>query len=394
MKILFLTTKFPYPPDSGGKIDTYNNLFLLSKNFDVILIYLEEKSKYEDAFKYKTGIKDIYNFPLDVRNRFWSIILNLFSRNPYTVKKYHSKEIYRKIKDLIKKENISVLFLDHLHVAFYGELAKKDFPSIKILLREHNVESEFWQRMYLEEKSFFKRLYFKIQAKKILDYEKNIVKIFNKCLIISKRDEEILHNICKQAKTVAVPTAINLNEYKKYWALDPVPFSIIFVGDYSWPPNTKGILWFLEEVWPRVKNNFPEVKIFIVGRNPTNAMKKYLSQDVIITGEVKSVKEWIARASIFIAPLFSGAGIRIKILEAMAMERPVISTSLGAEGINIKHMKNIIIADTKEQFLDGIKYLFAKKENGRKLAKNGRRMVEVNHSFKRIEEILRHAIKD
>jgi len=394
MKILFLTTKFPYPPDSGGKIDTYNNLILLAKNFDVIFVYLEEKNKYEEDFKEKTSIKNIYYFPLDTRNKLWKIALNTFSQYPYTISKYWSFETCEKIKYLIKRENISIVFLDHLHTAFYGNLIRKDFSSTKILLREHNVESEFWQRVYLEEKNLLKKLFLRIQARKVLNYEKNIVKIFDKCLMISKRDEKILKSICKEAKTTLVPAAIDLDKYREYRAINIVPFSMIFIGDYSWIPNVKGVLWFLEKVWPKVKNNFPDAKIFIIGRKPPNTIKRYASRNVIVAGEVDDVKQAIARADIFIAPLFSGAGIRIKILEAMAIGKPVVSTSLGASGINVEHMKNIIIADTEKQFLDGIKYLLAKREARDKLAKNGIRVIESDHSFEKIEQALRQAVEE
>ena len=392
--ILFLATRFPYPPDDGGKIDTLTNIKILSRNYGVFLFYIGNKDEKEKELEKHTSLQGLYSYTKDTKNNLIGIFINLFCKVPYTISKYHDYKIYKKIEGIIKEKNIDIVFINHLHMAFYGKLMKEKFPGIKLILREQNTEYIFWKRIFKEEKNVLKKFIFWWQSFKILNYEREIINIFDKCFMISPVDQLNLLKINLNAKTVAIPTAINIKKYQLSQTINTIPHSMIYVGNFSWLPNLQGLLWFLREVWPEIVEEFSDAKIFIVGKNPSDEIIRFKSKNIIVTGYVNDIKPWIAKAEIFLVPLFSGGGIRIKILEAMAMKKPIVSTSIGAEGIGVSNMKNIIVSDNKENFVKSIKLLFNNKKIRDNLSKNSRKLIEEKYSFEVIEKALTQAIEN
>jgi len=392
--ILFLTTRFPYPPDDGGKIDTLTNINILSRNYGVFLFYIGNKDEEEKELEKYINFQGLYRYTKDTKSNLMGIFINLFCKVPYTISKYYDYKIYKKIEGIIKEKNIDIVFIDHLHMAFYAKLIKVKFNRIKLILREHNTEYIFWKRIFKEEKNIIRKFIFWRQSLKMLNYERKITNIFDRCFMISPIDRINLKKINSNAKTVAIPTAINIKKYQLSQTINTIPHSMIYVGNFSWLPNLQGLLWFLKEVWPEIIETFPKAKLFIVGKNPPKEISKYQNNDVIITGYVNDVKPWIAKSEIFLVPLFSGGGIRIKILEAMAIGKPIISTSIGAEGIDVKNMKNIIISDDKENFIKSIKLLFTNKKIRDDLSKNSRKLIEEKYSFEVIEKEINHIIEN
>lgn len=392
--ILFLATRFPYPPDDGGKIDTLTNIKILSRNYGVFLFYIGNKDEKEKELEKHTSLQGLYSYTKDTKNNLIGIFINLFCKVPYTISKYHDYKIYKKIEGIIKEKNIDIVFINHLHMAFYGKLMKEKFPGIKLILREQNTEYIFWKRIFKEEKNVLKKFIFWWQSFKILNYEREIINIFDKCFMISPVDQLNLLKINLNAKTVAIPTAINIKKYQLSQTINTIPHSMIYVGNFSWLPNLQGLLWFLREVWPEIVEEFSDAKIFIVGKNPSDEIIRFKSKNIIVTGYVNDIKPWIAKAEIFLVPLFSGGGIRIKILEAMAMKKPIVSTSIGAEGIGVSNMKNIIVSDNKENFVKSIKLLFNNKKIRDNLSKNSRKLIEEKYSFEIIEKALTQAIEN
>ena len=392
--ILFLATRFPYPPDDGGKIDTLTNIKILSRNYGVFLFYIGNKDEKEKELEKHTSLQGLYSYTKDTKNNLIGIFINLFCKVPYTISKYHDYKIYKKIEGIIKEKNIDIVFINHLHMAFYGKLMKEKFPGIKLILREQNTEYIFWKRIFKEEKNVLKKFICWWQSFKILNYEREIINIFDKCFMISPVDQLNLLKINLNAKTVAIPTAINIKKYQLSQTINTIPHSMIYVGNFSWLPNLQGLLWFLREVWPEIVEEFSDAKIFIVGKNPSDEIIRFKSKNIIVTGYVNDIKPWIAKAEIFLVPLFSGGGIRIKILEAMAMKKPIVSTSIGAEGIGVSNMKNIIVSDNKENFVKSIKLLFNNKKIRDNLSKNSRKLIEEKYSFEIIEKALTQAIEN
>ena len=388
--IVFITTKFLYPPDDGGKIDSFMNLKVLSANNNAFLYYIGKKNQNEGKLKNEIKLTGCLNFDKNTKNSIFGLLKNIFSYTPYTFRKYHSRKIYKLIVKLIKEKKIEIVFLDHLHMAYYGKLLKEKFSNLKIILREHNAEYIFWQRIFKEERNIFKKIIFWWQWVKIKRYERKIMKYFDKCLMISTVDESNLKKIVPDANCTVFPTPVDVEGYQLFSkeSKKPVPYSLIYLGSFSWLPNLHGVLWFLKEVWPKIIKIFPQIQFFIVGKNPPNELKKYSCKNVIITGYVKDVKPWVDKAEIFIVPLFSGGGIRIKILEALAMGKAIISTSVGSEGIEVENGKHIIVADNKDSFAQGIEKLFRHKEIQASLSKNSLELMREKYSLETAQGLL------
>ena len=388
-KILFVTTRYPYPPDDGGKFDTFMVLKALSKHFDIYLLYIGGYEETLNKLLKEAGLKSVYNFKKDTKNSTIGLFLNIFSSKPYTIRKYHSHKLYKYIENIVRKEKIEIVFIDHLHMAYYGLLLKK-YLNIPIVLREHNVESEFWKELYNEEKSFIKKLIYKWQTQKTLRYEKKVVKEFDLCLMISAIDEKKIKEVAPDVITVAISTPIDLGFY--FSTQKAVPHSIAFVGNFSWPPNIQGIVWFLDKVWPEIKSIYKDSKLFIIGKNPPEELKRIRTKGVVVTGYVKDIRPWISMSEVFVVPIFWGGGIKIKILEAMAMGKIVVTTEIGARGVGAEDGKDMVIANTREEFFNKISNLFKNQNLSRNISTNARAFIKKNFSLGRISAQLKEVI--
>ena len=208
--IIFITTKFLYPSDDGGKIDSFMNLKVLSANNNVFLYYIGKKNENEGKLKQEIKLAGCLNFEKDVKNSISGLLKNIFSNSPYTFSKYHGRKIYKAIEKLVKEEKIEIAFLDHLHMAFYGKLLKGKFNNLKVILREHNVEYIFWQRIFKEERNVFKKIIFWWQWSKTKRYERKITNYFDKCLMISAVDKVKLKKVAPNANCAIFPTPVDI----------------------------------------------------------------------------------------------------------------------------------------------------------------------------------------
>lgn len=385
-----MTPRFPYPPDEGGKFDTYMMLKALARNFNVHLFYIGESNNNQNKFLKETGVKKVFHYYKKTNNTLSGLLLNIMSNIPYTVSKYHSPEIYTYLKNIAKSEAIKLLLADHLHMAYYAKSLKEELK-IPAFLREHNIEYELWMGMYKAEKNPVKRLFFKNQFKKVFKYENKIVRHFNLCLLISEKDRKTLNKTAYDIKTIVVHSPIEPDRYIA--KINPIPHSILFIGNFSWPPNTHGILWFLGNVWPYIKKNFKDASLYIVGKNPPEKLCAFGGKnDIAVTGYVKDIKPWIAKSEVFAVPIFYGGGLKIKILEAMAMGKPVVSTNFGAEGLDIADGQHFLAADTAQGFIQKIGFLFENPGIRAKLSKNAKEFVLENFSMESVSEKLKNSL--
>jgi len=383
MKILQLTPRVPYPPDDGGKIGIFGitkHLFLrghkitmlsLSPNLD------SDASKLKEYCKVETVI-------MNTSNNYIDMFLNFFSSVPYTVSKYHGKPFLRKLNELLQKERFDIIHVDHLHMAYYGKFVKEHF-NLPVVLREHNVESTIWERYYQGIRNPFLRAYAKLQFMKLYKYESDIVAAFDRCFMITKQDKERIEKMNHRVKASVIPAGVDTSYFHP---LDvPVePYSIVSVAAMDWSPNVEGILWFIAKIWPTIKRKVSRAKLYVVGKNPPTEVKKLAAEDIVVTGFVDDEREYMAKAAVFVVPLNTGGGMRIKILNALAMSKAVVSTSVGCEGIDVENGRNICIADTEKEFAQQIIELLKDKGKREKLGGEGLKLVREKYRWEHIAE--------
>ena len=262
----------------------------------------------------------------------------------------------------------------------------------KSILSQQNCEYLILKRRLENESSLVKRAYLHYECKKLEKYEKKTCASFDKVIMLSEEDKKnIVTESYGKDNTSIVPIAVSCDYRKQNY--NNTFMNLLFMGTMSWYPNEQGAFWFLENVWKYLQTEYEDkIKLYIVGKNPSNNIKKYEGKDVEVTGYVDDVNKYIEICDICIVPLFIGGGMRVKILECMAKGIPVISTSIGAEGIKCTNFEDIIIANTKDEFIRAIQELNRNHELYKRIVCNGKALVERNYSIDVIRNLLIESI--
>lgn len=381
MKILQITPRLPYPLVDGGSIESYNTIkYLALRKHDITLISLVvERKKVPELEKYCKLI----SIEKDTKNNFLGYIFNIFSNTPYTISKYLSNNIKKEIRELLKKDKYDIVVLNQLHTAYYGIFIKEEF-NMPVVLREQNVETIIMRRFYKNNKNLFIKLYAYLQYKKLYKYESKICEIFDRCIMITKNDEKIIKEMNPNIKTNVIPAGVDTSYFSPIKVREEA-FSIVSIASMDWLPNVEGIKWFCDKVYPLIRKIIPKIRLYIVGKNPPKIIKKLNNRNnIIVTGYVKDVKKYFTKGQIFIVPLKTGGGMRIKILQALAMGKAIVSTSIGCEGIDVIDGKNIYIADKPEDFAQKVIFLLNNEKERKRLGDEGIKLVNEKYSWDKI----------
>ncbi len=344
----------PYPPKDGGSYVTLNFAKALADlGCDITILAMNTYKRRFDIDKIPDELKKrIKFFSVDVDTKIKPIpfILNLIQREAYHIWRYGaSKEFKEILVELLKNKSWDIVQLEGLYLSPYLETVRR-YSSAKIVMRAHNVEYEIFERYADYEKSFLKKIWLKNQAKRLKRYELERLHLYDAIIFITERDAKILK--VDSIPTSVIPAGVEIESDEPDFTQVEFP-SLFYIGALDWFPNQQGLEWFFENVWDEIIKSMPSLKFYIAGRNPQmwNYLKGKKLKNVEVVGEVESSKEFIRSKAVMIVPLLAGSGIRVKILEAMSLGKAIISTSIGAEGIDYKNGENILIADTKEEFV-------------------------------------------
>ncbi|MBE9468097.1 MAG: glycosyltransferase family 4 protein [Bacteroidetes bacterium] len=384
MNILQLCNKMPYPPKDGGSIATLN----LSKGFvelshKVTVLAMNTSKHYFNIENIPFELKSKINFFdvfVDTKINTFSAVSNLlFCKTPYNAQRFISKDFRKKLISLLLNNSYDIIQLEGLYLSHYIETIRKH-TNAKIVYRAHNIEHEIWDRTTAQQKGFLKKIYLKILSKRIKKFEINIINKYDAIVPITERDASFFNNY-GNTKACHVSTAgVNINELKPDFSNIELP-SLFYIGALDWVPNQEGLLWFLDNVWLNISRNNKKFKFYVAGRNaPLWLVNNLKKDDIIYLGEIDDAYEFMNSKAIMIVPLLSGSGMRIKIIEGMALGKTIISTSIGAEGINITKNKNIIIADSASDFIDGIEKVLNDEAFADKMGKNALDFVKSNYN--------------
>lgn len=390
MRILFISHTFPYPPDEGIKLPVYNLLKEFSKNSLITLLtFIEEKQK--QYIPLMSKFCKVVAIDKNIKkNLFHRIFFSLTSKLPYNVIQFFNKEFYQVLTQMIKDESYDLIFFDFLTTSYYKKNLNKTIPSV---LHYYDAMSMLFYRNFFTERNVFKKFYWYAQYKKLLTYECEMQNWFNKITVVAQKDKDWL---CEKAKVdckkiEVVPNGVDIEYF--YFKFDKnyisEPNSLLFRGIMNFKPNVDACLYFLEEIWPVLKHKIPDIKFYIVGPNPTKEILKYANKDknIVVTGYVEDIREYIARSRVNVCPMISGSGIKNKILESLAMGTPSVITSTAKEGIpELKDAENVLIADTPIEFANKVKKLFEDKDLYNKIAYNGRKLIEEKYTWNRVAE--------
>jgi len=385
MNILFLSTEIPYPPDHGHHLRTLNVLKILARRNKIFFVAFarnKEELRYQEYLYELCETVDVFPIPQGWR-LYASLLLNAFSAKPYTVQRYLRKEALQKIKQLIKQQKIDLVHCDMLHLGAYFE-AVKQLPAV---LTNHNVESLRLKRWYQVEPNFLLKCYLYLQYKKLYNFEKNICPRYRKCVVVSDTDRKILSEMCHNDNFITIPNGVDSDYFSPDDSFSPLPHSLIWTGGMNSPYNHDAVDYFLDQILPLIKQQIPDVRSFFVGKSPTDKLKEMARNDsyIEVTGYVEDVRPFMNKALIFIAPIRSGSGTKIKILNALSQAKAVVTTSIGAEGIDVLDNENIMIADDPVEFSHKVIYLLKNPETARIMGKKGRELIKKKYDWRVIE---------
>ncbi len=380
MKILWVKFGKLVPVDAGGKIRSYNILRHLSSRHDVTFLSCyggKPDPQYEAELRrhFANSIFVCNGAPEDSDGIVANVLHylpRLGFRAPYAVSKFTSPEARRIVREKLDGREFDVAVCDFLAVS-HNFPKRLNTPTV---LFQHNVEASLWQRQAQCEQNWLKRLLFELEAAKMKRYEAAAVRKFHHVIAVSEADKKLM-SAATPAIISVVPTGVNLQEFSGAGSSEPSGNVVMFTGSMDWEANVDAMRFFCADIWPRVRSKIPDAKFFIVGRNPDPLVKKLASDSVEVTGGVPSVIEYLKSAAVFVVPLRIGGGTRLKIFEAMAMGKAIVSTAIGAEGLDVRDGEDIVFSDDAPDFADRVVELLqdkARREQlGRSAAKTARK---------------------
>lgn len=390
MNILWLSQNVPYPPTTGALQRNYNllkgvasrhNVYLIAFNQKALLPTEREVEEANKALKKLCAHVEILPIPSDASKVAWYklVLLSLLTRDPYTVNWLKSNEMHSKIKEAMHKIKFDLVHYSTISLVEYVN----DAANLPKVLDHHNIESFMMRRRSEKEKNMFKKVYFYCEAWKLQSVEKLYASNVGVNLTVSRLDAEKLRSLYPEANVELCENGSDTTYFMPDNRVSPEVGHLLFVGGLDWYPNRDAMLYFCKDVWPQLIREKPNVKLTIVGAHPPESLKQVAVRDhrIRLVGYVDDVRPYFQKADIFICPIRDGGGTRLKILNAMAMGKQIITTSIGCEGIDLIPGKDVLIADTPEDFVKQVQWLLSNPTLKSELGMRGRKLVEEKYSW-------------
>ncbi len=389
-RALVLAWQVPYPPDQGGKIRTFHLLTALREMGPVTLLCFQTDPVQDDWVEHlrRRGLA-VRAVPIRFPAlRWW----HHFRRGtPLLAQQYESEAMREAIQHALARERYDVVAVDGLMMAQYA----RGIRGVPVIYQSHNVESEVYRRtLHLLKLRPRARAGARLDCWKLERVERRWVRGFRFAMAVSERDRDVLRRWNPRALVAVVPNGVDTDYFRPEPGRVPEPGAIAFTGTLSYPPNRDAVLFFAREILPRILARLPGVRWYVVGQGSPDlgdALRR--EAGVVFTGYVEDVREYLARAQAVVVPLRTGGGTRLKILEAMAMGRPVVSTTLGAEGLILNEGREIRIADEPAAFADAVVDVLRDPARAAHMAAAGRERVLTTYAWHRIRETYRDLVR-
>lgn len=356
MRILQLTPKPPLPAVDGGAL-AMNSVTegLLQSGNEVRVLCIETKKhpflpeKIPAKYKQDTRIEAV---PVKTDINLFSAFLNLFSSSSYNIDRFYSETFAKKLSGILTEENYDIVQIESLYMMPYFETIRKASKA-KIILRAHNVESKLWERRTALEKKPLKKKWFRHLTKNLTQYEKLAFEKADGIVPITPEDEKTIAGmITAQKPMLVLPFAVKLPE--KDPEAGARPFTVFHIGAMDWNPNIEGVQWLVKEVWPEVISKIPSAELHLAGRSLDPDDLNYYGKNIVVHGEVENAYDFMHEYAVMTAPLLTGGGMRVKLVEGMALGKAIVTTTIGAEGTGAADEKQLMIKNSPREFATAI----------------------------------------
>jgi glycosyltransferase involved in cell wall biosynthesis len=356
MKILQLVNRIPFPLNDGGNIGVHYytegfveagvKLSMLAMNTTRHWINTDELPDLYNKLEYFKAIT------VDNRVKPWDAFLNLFKKTSYNIDRFISDEYEQALIDLLQNNTYDIVQLEGLFLVPYIKTIRK-YSKAKIAIRQHNIEFRIWERLAAQAKNPAKKAYLNILAKRLKSFELQHKNDYDLVLIISKEDDIFFKSLGNTSPAFLHPFGIKTNAIPFMPAAEQ-PLSLYHIGAMDWLPNQESVDWLLENVMPLVVEKMPDIKLYLAGRNMPQHYFEKQNKNIVVLGEVPDAQAFERDKSILVVPLLSGGGVRIKIFQAMAMGKTIVTTPIGVEGIEAEDGKEVFVADNAQYFAEKI----------------------------------------
>ncbi len=404
MKILFVTPQLPYPPDKGTTIRNYALLKgMAQRGHDVhLLSFIRSEEDLAWARNLQPCCHKITTVIAPQRSTVTRLRTFILSSLPDMAWRLPSPEFQEKLSDLLEREFFDIVQVEGIEVAQYalGVLQEKarrpDQPGPVVIFDDHNAEYVLQKRAWEIDRRYVlrwpKAFYSWVQWRRLRRYEAHVCRGVDKVLAVSDADAEAIAALGDGLQATVIPNGVDCAFFSQNLPPPdhPVPSpirhiaSLVFTGTMDFRPNIDAALWFCQEILPRIKKDVFHVHFYIVGKSPVKEVRMLAGPAVTVTGYVSDIRPYIAHSSVYVVPIRMGSGTKLKVLQAMAMNIPVVSTTTGAEGIDAVPDRDILIADAPDEFARRVVTLLDNAEQRRQLAANARKLVEEKYDWSTI----------
>ena len=392
MRILQLCHKPPLPPVDGGCIAMHNiTKGLLNNGQEVNVLAIEtpkhpvKLQAFPKDYLQKTRFESVF---ADTTVRMMDGIRAVLKRKSYHIERFNSKDMACKLAEILKHEHFDIVHIESIYMTPYVDVIRKN-SSAKIVVRMHNIEHQIWERLASNESNPFMKFLYKKKKKQLRKVEDSILNKVDGYMTISEPDYQYFEKTAPEIPGVVIPFGIDMDNYEledDFIASDNP--SLCHIGSMNWSPNIEGIEWFLDDVWPLIHEAHPDLEFTVAGHGTPDHLMQRKDANVKFVGTVPDANEFMLDHELMIVPLLSGSGIRVKIVEAMALGRVVITTSVGAEGLSVENGKHLFIADTPEEFLSVINKCIQTPDLCTIISENARGFISLHHNNELITDKL------
>ena len=388
MRILLLSNNVPYPPNSGFRLRVYNLLYRIAKEHDVWLVAFAPEDEKRTDFGHLSEIcRDVVVVPLATQGALsnpWKALRYFLRGIPPDLRRYDSKEFAEKILALISSIDFDIIQIEDSHMSIYLDYLPKSLRS-RALLTFHDVNFHKHERLSLVEPKRARRLRLWLHGRQMRRWEPRQAQRFGHCIAMSHSDKALLLNANPALKITVLPNGVDTHYYTSL----PFPANavrLLYVGTMEYRPNIDAVTYFCQNIYPKIKEEYPTIEFWIVGKDPAPEVAGLEGGGVHVTGQVENLLPYYKDSAICVIPLRAGGGTRLKILEAMALGRPIVTTTIGCEGLAVKNGEHLLIADTPELFASHVLTLLKDKQKWLQLTRNARALAVNSYDWDMIAQ--------
>ncbi len=398
MKILWVKSGGFLPLDTGGKIRSYSLLRELALRHDVSVFtfypeHMDDRHGDLNAFCRKVVLQPL---ALPARASVADMLAyakNIFRPVPYSMVKYCRPEVKARLREFLATESYDAIICDFL---LTSAVIPWEVPCPKILFT-HNVEAVIWERHWRVSRNPFFKLISWREYRTMARVERKYLQKADHVLTVSDSDRRLFSQVVAPENITTIPTGVDVEYFTATSTMNSEqPDTLVFTGSMDWLPNEDAILYFAQKILPAIRERTPGVKLRVVGRRPTPRVQALATRasGIEVTGTVSDIRPYLETAGVYVVPLRIGGGTRIKIFEAMAMGKAVVSTSIGAEGLPVTHGQNIMLTDDPERFAAAVSRLLSDAQERRRIGTAARRLVESQYSWSAVTNVLDSALRE